>query len=133
MPMRRALKTGSFVVLCAASATLLAAAVYNSAPVIDSKPYPVAEVGQSYGYAVHATDVDGNAIEYSVQQGPGGMTYSTSAKAAKWTPTASQIGLAQVKVRAKDSWGAYSDQSYSLRTVADFCELYPITIPQQLV
>ena len=132
MKASRLLKISAFAALGVASATLLAAAVSNSAPVIDSKPYPVAEVGQAYKYAVHATDADGNAITYSVEQGPPGMAYAADATAATWTPSATQLGTQQVTVRAKDNWGAHSDQQFTLRTVADFCELYPITIPQSL-
>ena len=130
---RRSLKWYLGLVLGSVSATLLAAAACNHAPDIDSTPFPVAEVGQTYTYAVHATDPDGNAITYSLLQGPQGMAYSTSAQRVEWTPTASQVGTTTVKVQAKDSWGATDQQSYSLRVVADFCEIYPITIPQQLL
>lgn len=121
------------LILGGLSATLLAAAACNHAPEIDSVPYPVAEVGQLYRYPVHATDPDGNAIAYSLMQGPQGMTYSTSAQAVQWTPTAAQVGTSTVKVQAKDSWAAIDQQSYSLRVVADFCEIFPITIPQQIL
>ena len=133
MQASRVLKFSAFALLAITSASLLAAAVNNVAPQIDSKPYPVAEVGQPYKYAVHATDVDGNAIAYSVEQGPAGMTYTAAAAAATWTPSGSELGMHQVTVRARDGWGAHSDQQFSLRTVADFCELYPITIAQSVV
>jgi RHS repeat-associated protein len=133
MHIRRVLKSSFALALFVGSATLFAAAVTNNAPVIDSAPYPVAEVGQHYKYAIHATDADGNAVEYSVQSGPDGMAYSEDAKAALWTPALSQAGVQQVRVRARDSWGAYTEQQFALRTVGDFCELYPITVPLTLV
>ncbi|MFA6984719.1 MAG: Ig-like domain-containing protein [Arenimonas sp.] len=130
---RRALKLSGWTLVLGLSATLLAAVVDNLAPVFDSTPYPVAEVGQTYRYDVHATDPDGNDVAYSLEQGPAGMAYSESEQAVGWTPAADQTGLTQVAVRARDSWGASAEQSYTLRTVADYCEIYPITIPQQLL
>ena len=131
--LRRALKSSGWLLVLGLSATLLAAVVDNLAPVIDSTPYPVAEVGQTYRYAVHATDPDDNDVGYSLEQGPDGMAYSVDDQAVNWTPAADQTGLSQVTVRARDSWGASVDQSYALRTVADYCEIYPITLPQQLL
>src|SRR6478736_7268990 len=128
MQASRVVKFSVLATLAIAAASLLAAAGNHTEPQIDSKPYPVAEVGQPYKYAVHATDPDGNPITYSVEQGPAGMGYASANATATWTPTGSQLGIHQVTVRAKDGWGAHSDQQYTLRTVADFCELYPITI-----
>lgn len=133
LSVRRVLKISAVLILIGLSASLLAAVINNLAPVIDSTPYPVAELGQTYRYAVHATDPDGNDVGYSVQQGPTGMAYSEEDKAVTWMPAADQLGLSQVTVRARDSWGASVDQTYALHTVADYCEIYPVTIPQQLL
>jgi len=133
MQARRVLKFSAFALLGAASATLLAAVATNSAPVITSKPYPVAEAGQSYKYAVRATDGENNAITYSVTSGPSGMSYSTEDQAVTWAPASAQVGVQQVTVRARDSWGAYSEQRFDLHTVPDFCEIYPIALPQSLL
>jgi len=130
MNFRRLLKPAVATTLFAASATLFAAAVNNLAPKITTTPYPIAKLGQPYQYDIRATDPEGSTVQYSVAQGPNGMSYDASAKAARWTPT--QLGLTQVAMRASDNWGAYDEQQYSLRTVADFCELYPITIPQTI-
>jgi hypothetical protein len=131
--MRPMLKISSFLALFVASATLLAAAIANTAPVITSKPYPVAEVGQAYAYPVRAFDADGNSISYSVESGPADMSYSGEDKAVHWLPATADVGLKQVRIRARDSWGAYSEQRFDLHTVADFCEIYPITLPQSLL
>ncbi len=133
MSIRGVLKISSLVLIGGLSASLLAAVITNLAPTISTKPYPVAELGQTYQYAVRATDPEGNDVAYSVTHGPSGMAYSEDDQAVKWTPQANQIGLSQVTVRASDSWGASADQNYTLRTVADYCEIYPITIPDSLV
>jgi RHS repeat-associated protein len=61
------------------------------------------------------------------------MAYSEEAKSAKWQPVSADVGVQQVTVRARDSWGAYSQQRFDLHTVSDFCEIYPIALPQSLL
>jgi RHS repeat-associated protein len=133
LSIRRFFRGSAVLLLVGASAGVLAAVVSNLAPVFDSTPYPVAEVGQTYRYTPHANDPEGNALTYSLTQAVPGMAWSSSDNAAMYTPTEAQIGSGQVTVQVRDSWGAATSQTYPLRTVADFCEIYPITVPQSLV
>jgi hypothetical protein len=134
MSMRRpSLALTGVLLLGGVSAGVLAAVVANLAPAFDSVPYPVAEVGQVYRYAAHATDPEGNDVGYALASGPAGMAWNNAEGAVLYTPTAAQLGTAQVTVRARDSWGASVDQAYTLRTVADYCEICPLPVPQSRV
>jgi hypothetical protein len=74
-----------------------------------------ATVGQLYSYDVDATDPDaGDVLTYSLDVAPAGMTIDSISGLIQWTPTAAQLGLNAVTVRADDGRGAFATQSFSI-------------------
>ena len=89
----------------------------NDAPEIISVPATTATQGILYQYEVKATDEDGNILQYSLQEKPQGMGINASTGLIKWTPTNSQVGISQVRVRASDGQpGSYTEQSFAINT-----------------
>ena len=87
----------------------------NSAPVITSvAPTGPAGVGLPYQYDVNALDANGDTIEYSLVESPAGMTINPATGLLNWTPTADDVGVVDIVVRAADGRGLSSDQAFTL-------------------
>jgi bacillopeptidase F len=96
----------------AAYELLLAGA--NSPPVITSTPPTVATVGNLYSYAVTASDPDGDALAFSLDAAPIGMTVDAVSGVLEWTPGSDQTGSHGVIVRVTDTSEQAATQSFSV-------------------
>jgi len=88
----------------------VAVAVVNVAPVITSTPVTAGLPGAAYTYALLATDTVGDALTYSLDIAPLGMTIS-AAGVVSFTPTA---GNFPVTARVTDQGGLFATQSFVL-------------------
>jgi len=91
----------------------------NQAPTISSTPGGLAQVNSIYSYAVEAQDPDGDALTYSLNQSPSGMTINTASGLVEWTPTDSQVGTHDVAVQVTDEHGLGVIQSYQLQVISE--------------
>ena len=84
----------------------------NGAPVIDSRPSLTGKVGVPYNYTVHATDPNGDAITYrgSGLGNPNNFSVNGATGIVSWTPT--QAGSIRIRVRASDTAGLTTEQSF---------------------
>jgi hypothetical protein len=64
----------------------------NSPPVISGTPPTSASVAVQYSFTPTASDVDGNALTFSVTNKPSWATFSTTTGALEGAPTASDVG-----------------------------------------
>ena len=85
----------------------------NTPPDITSTPPFTAKATFELQYQVVATDVDGDFLAYSIEEGPAGMTIDGSGLLS-WTPAAA--GLESVRIRVNDGQ-AFVDQSWTLQVV----------------
>ena len=76
----------------------------------DSQPPATA----TYTYDVEAFDFDGDAITYSLQTPPSGMTINPTTGLISWPVTSAIAGVYNIVVRAQDSKGAVATQAYIL-------------------
>src|SRR5262249_39675175 len=73
----------------------------------------VATVGQPYRYAVQAVDPDaGDALTFSLDTAPVGMTIDPATGVIDWTPNATQGGPQAVTVRVRDRGGLFALQPF---------------------
>ncbi|MDR0274777.1 MAG: putative Ig domain-containing protein, partial [Burkholderiaceae bacterium] len=86
----------------------------NRAPAFTSTPATLATAGVAYTYAAKATDPDGDAVTYSLETAPDGMTINAQTGAVAWTPTLQQGGNQAVAVRAADTKGAWVTQNFDV-------------------
>ena len=86
----------------------------NDNPVITSSPITSATQDVLYQYDVEATDPDGDALTYSLQTAPSGMSINSNNGLIQWTPTNAQIGAHGVTVRVIDNKGGSATQSFTL-------------------
>jgi hypothetical protein len=98
----------------------------DRAPVITSIPVTAALIGQSYGYAVTATDPDaGQTLTFSLPTAPSGMTIDGATGVITWAPAADQGGRQPVTVRVQDPGGLFATQSFVVQ-VASTSEHAPV-------
>jgi KaiC/GvpD/RAD55 family RecA-like ATPase len=74
----------------------------NDAPVISSLPPTTARVDMNYTFTVMATDIDKDALTYSLEKAPTGMTVGTNGF-VKWVPGFAQIGPNEVRLVVTDT------------------------------
>ncbi len=93
--------------------------VQNAGPSINSAPPGnVAAVGLPYRYDVLASDPDGDALAFSLVQGPAGMTIDSLGR-LRWTPGADQVAGHEVIIRVTDPLGSFASQSFTLTAIVD--------------
>jgi hypothetical protein len=85
----------------------------NSPPKFVSTPTSMSGTGQ-YSYQVQAQDPDDDAIVFSLETGPSGMTIDAQSGMLRWTPGGEAAGVQQVRVIAKDARGGFATQEFEL-------------------
>ena len=71
-------------------------------------------VNNRYEYQVEATDAESDAITFSLETAPPGMTIDEHKGFVSWQISPVQIGVHKVRVLAKDSQGAITFQEFEL-------------------
>jgi len=91
----------------------------NSAPVISSSPVLQANAESQYYYGIAASDSDGDALTYSLDVAPSGMTFNAEyARVIDWAPTSAQIGDHAVTVQVSDGNGGSVTQAFTVQVLA---------------
>jgi hypothetical protein len=96
---------------------MLAVSGNGTPPAITSTPGLAATEGLSYAYKVTASDADGGPLTFTLDKAPVGMTIKTTSDYvawAGWRPTNAQVGTHNLTVRATDSSGLSTTQSFSV-------------------
>ncbi|QVW34012.1 putative Ig domain-containing protein [Geobacter sulfurreducens] len=99
----------------------------NRAPGITSTAVTSVSEGAAYGYAVSASDPDGDALTYSLTASPPGMTISP-AGLISWNPGYTDAGSYTVTVKVSDPAGLFATQTYTL-LVTDTNRAPVVTMP----
>lgn len=87
--------------------------VGNTPPRIVSAPAK-SIVNNRYDYQVEATDAESDAITFSLETAPPGMTIDEHKGFVAWQISPDQIGVHKVRILAKDSQGAITFQEFEL-------------------
>ncbi len=87
---------------------------FNHAPLFTTTPILAAVAGRPYQYAFNARDPDGDALVYSLVNGPANFVVSEQAKKATWQPTTAEVGNHPVRLRAEDGRGGSVEQEFLL-------------------
>jgi|GEM_PF-1022227 len=85
----------------------------NQPPDITSHPTLSIALGETWIYAIEATDPDGDPLVFELLQGPIGSEVD-AAGLIDWTPDASQLGEHAVVVEVRDDRGGWARQSFSV-------------------
>ena len=87
----------------------------NVPPRIVSSPTTPAIIDALYSYELQAQDLDGDALTYSLDQAPVGMSIDVNGL-LQWTPAIDQLGPHSIVIRVSDG-RAYTTQSYTLEVI----------------
>jgi len=87
----------------------------NRNPQFSTNPILVATAGIPYYYNAEASDEDGDALEFSMLDGPAGMTINVTTGKVSWTPVTA--GNSSVKLRASDGKGGEAFQEFTITVV----------------
>ena len=86
----------------------------NTRPTIVSNPKLAGRQDRLYSYDAVADDAQGDEVVWSLVRGPIGMSIGFNNGRVRWTPRDDQMGSNTVTIRATDTLGAYSDQSFAI-------------------
>ena len=86
----------------------------NNHPYFNSEPVLETSVGGNYSYILAANDYDGDALAFSLEEGPDGMTLEGNM--LKWTPGSTQAGNSYVTVKVSDGKGGEDTQQFTVIT-----------------
>ncbi|QDT46981.1 tRNA(Glu)-specific nuclease WapA precursor [Symmachiella dynata] len=89
----------------------------NSYPYITSTPSYTAVVDNLYLYQATATDPDHDPLEWLLDSSVRNMQIDRDTGLVSWSPDEDQIGDVEVKVRARDPFGASSQQTFLISVV----------------
>lgn len=91
----------------------------NRAPTISGSPSNSVQVSQAYSFAPVASDADGDALSYSVQNKPAWATFSATNGRLSGTPKAANVGsYANVVISVSDSKATTSLTPFTINVVA---------------
>jgi hypothetical protein len=98
-------------------------------PEITSEPPSLARIGVVFEYDVAATDRDaGDTLTFALPKKPAGAAIDANSGLIHWTPTVSQLGNHNFRVRVSDSKGLTDDQEFSV-LVLHVLEVDPVISP----
>ncbi len=78
--------------------------IFGNKPTIESSPDETATAGKLYTYQIELNDDASSKVVFSLILAPDGMTIDSSTGLIMWTPTESQLGENEVKIRVSDGW-----------------------------
>ena len=93
---------------------VIAAGGTNLPPTITSSPPIDAQAGVGYFYRIKAFDPEGDPLRFTLVAGPPGMTIDSATGEVRWTPTATDVGTAAVRVSVQDSAGNMVEQAWTI-------------------
>ncbi|MBX3414830.1 MAG: peptidylprolyl isomerase [Pirellulales bacterium] len=88
--------------------------VDTTAPIFTSTPVLTAIAGLTYSYNAQTNEEGSLGLVYELQQRPAGMTIDPNTGQITWVPTVGQPNGAAVVVRARDQFGAITDQPFEV-------------------
>ncbi len=91
----------------------------NRVPVISGAPATTVVAGSAYSFRPVASDPDGNAITFSIQNQPSWATFSTSTGRLNGTPTTANVGTsARITITVADASLSASLPSFTIQVTA---------------
>ncbi len=99
----------------------------NRPPVIVSSPRDRIALGQTYTYAVSATDPDHDALAYSLPTAPSGMSVTVEG-VVTWEPAPDQMGDNVVMLQVDDGRGRVATQTITVSVVSQIANRAPVIV-----
>ena len=91
----------------------------NRPPLFTSVPGLTATAGQAYSYPFTVQDPDGDAVVVELVTFPTGMTLDQTGATLNWLPNTSDLGSHSIELRATDSQGLSTSQTFTLQVLPE--------------
>ena len=88
----------------------------NRPPLFTSIPTVDARVNTPYIYQASATDVDNDALQFTLVSAPAGMQIEPTTGIIRWTPNGAQLGIQSVVLSVTDGKGGTAIQRFKIQT-----------------
>ena len=85
-------------------------------------------VEASYQYLVEARDPDLDPVQFELVESPEGMIVNSETGLIQWTPSADQLGVHNVQIRASDGRGGTAVQEYQVSVLGDATNTAPVIV-----
>ncbi|MGB0712374.1 MAG: putative Ig domain-containing protein, partial [Gammaproteobacteria bacterium] len=89
----------------------------NTAPLIASAPPTTVAAEAAYNYIVAATDAEGDAVVFTLVNGPAGMLLDSNSGLLTWLPELGDVGTHAIEILASDGFGGSARQLFDLEVV----------------
>jgi len=90
----------------------------NHAPVISGTPVRSVNAGSAYSFRPTASDADGNALGFTIQNRPSWATFNTATGQLSGSPTASQVGTySNIVISVSDGQATTAMAAFSISVV----------------
>jgi Putative Ig domain len=87
----------------------------NTAPRLSGSPATAVTAGQLYSFTPSASDADGDALSFSIQNGPSWATFTTDTGQLSGTPTTTHVGsYANIVISVSDGKATTSLPAFSI-------------------
>ncbi|MCK7592298.1 Ig-like domain-containing protein [Pseudomarimonas salicorniae] len=86
----------------------------NRPPSFISTPPGAVTVGETFVYAIEATDPDGDVLTLRMPVAPSGMSLNEASGEIRWVPTSAQLGTHEVRIEADDYRGGVAYQTFTI-------------------
>lgn len=109
-----------------AAFTIVVTAPANSAPKISGTPATSVTVGTAYSFQPAASDADGNALGFSIQNKPAWASFNTATGLLSGTPSSTQTGTySGIIISVSDGVATTALSSFSISVVAPVVTTQP--------
>tara|TARA_R110002072_G_C7945475_1_gene532810 strand:+ start:753 stop:2315 length:1563 start_codon:yes stop_codon:yes gene_type:complete len=86
----------------------------NTAPLITSIPQGFVLIGDEFNYSIIVEDAEGDAVVLQLETAPAGMQLDKNSSVLAWSPSVSDLGVHNVSIKATDSFGASTIQTFQM-------------------
>ncbi|MEE4638059.1 MAG: putative Ig domain-containing protein [Wenzhouxiangella sp.] len=91
----------------------------NADPVLSNPPPTAVFAGDTYNHLFIGNDADGDALTFTLRDGPVGMTLDAEAGWLSWSTNGVTPGAYEFEIALNDDWGGLTSQRFTVNVVAD--------------
>jgi len=91
----------------------------NTDPVLSNPPPTTVFVGGTYNHLFIGNDADGDALTFTLLDGPAGMTLDAEAGWLSWSTIGVTPGAYEYELELADDWGGSTSQPFTVNVVED--------------
>lgn len=104
----------------------------NRAPEFLSDPILLGTEGTEYGYQPIVLDPDGDALTFTLLEGPEGLSIEAATGLLRWVPNTDQVGETPITIQVSDEEGLTDTQTFNISVDPRQSNTAPVFVSQPL-